>query len=146
MISSHAIERLFHRLKATYGEDWERHWSSIPMSDVKTSWAHELGSVPLESIAWALENLPERCPNAIQFKLLCRSAPAPAVELLPLPKADPERVKAELAKLRPVEKPNPENNLYYQKDWARRILASKSGGLPVNPTVLRMAKDALGVE
>ncbi len=27
-------------------------------------------------VAWALENLPERCPNVIEFRNLCRQAPA----------------------------------------------------------------------
>ncbi|MBT9493911.1 MAG: hypothetical protein IV107_16555 [Paucibacter sp.] len=68
---------------------------------VKSSWAHELAmfSGRLEAIAWALEMLPERCPNVLEFRKICRSAPAPDVPRLPDAKADPQRVSAELAKL-----------------------------------------------
>jgi hypothetical protein len=136
-----AVDRLFERLAATYGSAWSRQWESVPITDVKAAWSHELAIYTgrLEAVAWALENLPERCPNVIEFRNLCRSAPAPATKLLPSPKADPERVKAELAKLasrNPMDRPDP-------KDWARRILARHEAGEKLNPTTLRFAREAL---
>jgi len=138
-----AIDRLFKRLSATYGAEWERMLGATPETDAKTVWAHELDQFKnsLHRIAWALENLPERCPNVIVFKNLCRAAPAPNEIALPEPKADPERVKAELAKLAPIRAAAvamPADRL----DWAKRILANPMGR---TPTVLRMAADALGV-
>jgi len=136
-----AIDRLFKRLSATYGAEWERSLGATPEIDAKSVWAHELEQFKgsLHRIAWALENLPERCPNVIAFKNLCRTAPAPEEMALPAPKADPERVKAELAKLghlRVEAKTMPVDRL----DWARKILANPKGR---TPTVLRMAEDAL---
>jgi hypothetical protein len=136
-----AIDRLFKRLSATYGAEWERSLGATPESDAKSVWAHELDQFKgsLHRIAWALENLPERCPNVIAFKNLCRTAPAPEEIALPAPKADPARVAAELAKLghfRMEAKALPVDRL----DWARRILANPKGR---TPTVLRMAEDAL---
>jgi hypothetical protein len=132
---------LFERLAATYGAQWVRQWADVPMTDVKAAWAHELSvfTSSLSRIAWALENLPPKCPNVIEFKALCRQAPAPSVPCLPEPKADPERVKAELAKLAsrsPYGKQDP-------KDWARRILARHEAGEKLNPTSLRFAREAL---
>lgn len=136
-----AINRLFNRLSATYGAAWTRLWADVPMADVKAAWAHELATfaTSLHRIAWALENLPARCPNVIEFKALCRQAPAPDVPRLPEPVVDPERVKAELAKLasrNPTERQDP-------KDWARRILVRHEAGEKLSPTTLRFAKEAL---
>jgi hypothetical protein len=132
-----AIDRLFHRLAATYGAEWDRSLGATPISDTKSVWAHELSgfSGNLQPIAWALENLPERCPNAIQFKNLCRQAPAPATEMLPSPKADPAIVKLITEKLAsaPTHKVG-------RHDWAKCILQSPKGR---SPAVVQMAKNAL---
>ena len=138
-----AVDRLFQRLGATYGADWERSLGAAPISDSKTIWAHELESFKgsLDRVAWALENLPERCPNAIQFKNLCRSAPSKEPEMLPEPKADPERVKAELAKLGHLRL-DPAVAVG-RLDWAKAILANPNGR---TPTVIQMAKNAMGVD
>jgi hypothetical protein len=143
-LSIKAIDRLFERLGATYGAQWHRVWDGVPMADVKTLWAQELAGYEnnLEPIVWALENLPERAPNVIVFKNLCRSAPAHEVVQLPEPKADPERVKAELEKLGQV-KSAARANLVGQKDWARRIVARHEAGEILNPICLRFARQAL---
>lgn len=141
-----AINRLFNRLSATYGAAWTRLWADVPMADVKAAWAHELATfaTSLHRIAWALENLPARCPNVIEFKALCRQAPAPDVPRLPEPVADPERVKAELAKLGHVAAAQPrESATFDHKFWARRIVARHDAGEKLNPTTLRFAKEAL---
>jgi len=122
-----AIDRLFERLSATYGAAWTRQWLDVPMADVKTAWGHELSGFAgqLESVAWALENLPERCPNVIEFRNLCRRAPAPELPRLPEPKADPERLKRELSKLGEIRaKAAANTGLVDHKAWARRILGA----------------------
>ncbi len=140
-----AIDRLFERLSATYGSAWSRQWETVPMNDVKSAWAYELGSYAqrLEAVAWALENLPERCPNAIEFRNLCRSAPAPQTPKLPEPKADPERLKAELAKLGQLRAKTVATSSFDHKGWARRILGRFEGGEKLNATSVRFARDAL---
>lgn len=139
-----AIDRLFERLSATYGAQWSRQWQDVPIQDVKTAWAHELAifAGSLHRIAWALENLPARCPNAIEFKSLCRQAPAPATQELPEPKADPERVRKELAKLGEL-KTRVVSGGYDWKAWAKRIQARHAAGERINPTALRFSKEAL---
>ena len=140
-----AVDRIFARLGATYGAAWDRAMGSAPLADVKTVWAHELaGFAPhLQSIAWALENLPERCPNVIEFRNLCRQAPRDPEPQLPAPQADPERLRAELAKLAEVRKAAVEP--VGAKDWAHRMLARVEAGERVNRTVHRFAREALGL-
>jgi hypothetical protein len=96
------IDRLFERLLATYGQQWQGLWSGVPIVDVKSLWAAELALFAdrLDAIGWALENLPERPPNLVQFKALCRQAPRPEVPALPLPERNPERMREALQGLR----------------------------------------------
>lgn len=140
-----AIDRLFERLGATYGSEWTARWMGQDEMKVKTLWSHELGgfSKKLESVAWALENLPERAPNVIEFRNLCRKAPQLETPRLPEPKADPERLKTELAKLRgpAVEAATRAN--YDHKAWAHRLIAKAASGINVPTACLRMAKEAV---
>ena len=133
------IDRLFNRLSATYGADWTRQWANIPISDIKTAWGHELAGYinNLNAITHALDNLPERCPNVIQFRNLCRTAPAREVPRIDPPKADPERVKAELAKLTPAPARTD------GREWARRILARHAQGDRIGVFALKQARGAL---
>lgn len=139
-----AIDRLFNRLSATYGADWTRQWANIPISDVKTAWSHELAGylvskAGLNAIAHALDNLPERCPNVIQFKHLCRAAPSVDVPRLDPPKADPARVAAALANLAPaVADPNG------MKSWAHRLKDRHSRGDNLSATQIKSYRMALG--
>jgi hypothetical protein len=148
-LSTQAIDRLFTRLGATYGAQWDKALGSAPLGDVKTLWAHELSAYAgsLHRIAWALENLPPRCPNVIEFKQLCRQAPAPEAPALPEPKADPERLKRELAKLSDMKATiTATPSKVDHKAWAKRILARYTAGERINPTSLRFAREALRSE
>lgn len=140
-----AIDRLFERLSATYGAAWTRQWVDVPINDVKSAWAHELTgfSGHLESVAWALENLPERCPNVIEFRNLCRRAPMPDLPKLPEPKADPERLKQELSKLGEIRAKAVASTTVDHKAWARRIVGRYEAGEKLNPNTLRFAREAL---
>lgn len=144
-IPAKAIDRLFQRMGATYGAAWTRQWADVPINDVKSAWAHELSGFAgrLEAIAWALENLPEKCPNVIEFKNHCRRAPMPEMPKLPEPKADPERVKAELAKLKVMVNKSAATSTADHKAWAKRIIARHEAGDRLNPTTLRFAREAL---
>jgi hypothetical protein len=142
-----AVDRLFERLGATYGEQWNRQWVNIPINDVKSAWGHELSGFAgqLEAIAWGLENLPERCPNVIEFRNLCRRAPAPELPRLPEPKADPERMRRELSKLGQIKQQVLSVKTLDSKEWARRLIARHEGGENLKPVVLRFAREALGI-
>ena len=141
-LSMTAIDRLFQRLAASYGSQWSKQWQDVPMQDAKNAWAHELAAFDksLNRVAWALENLPARCPNVIEFRNLCRQAPAPEVPRLPEPKADPERVAAELAKLAPMRQAV---STIDHKAWAKRLMDRHEQGDRLNPTTLRFAREAL---
>lgn len=139
-LSLKAIDRIFERLTMTYGRDFSSKWEGIDQNAVKSSWAHELDGYggALHMIGWALENLPEKPPNAIQFRALCRLAPTEDKKQIEAPRANPERVKQELAKLSTLREPL--NQTVDHKQWARVILANPKGR---TPTVIQMAKDAL---
>ncbi len=140
------IDRLFARLNATYGRDFMGRYEGLDSAAVKTSWGHELGGYEknLKPLAWALENLPERCPNVIEFRALCRRAPASEVPALPEPKADKARVAAELAKLVPLKV-----SIASQVDhkaWAKRLQHRDNAGEPLNLNQRRCYCLALGLE
>ncbi len=142
-----AIERLFERLQHTYGAAWDRSLGNVPVEKlprVKELWADELGGFAnnLQALAWALENLPETPPNVIQFRNLARRAPAPEVLRLPEPKADPEKVAKELAKLEPIRQAA-KDRAANRCDWARQILGRYEAGERVLPYTLNCAREAL---
>lgn len=145
-LPAEVIDRLFYRLNAVYGAAWDRQMGSAPLADVKSAWGHELAgfSDKLGMLAWALENLPERCPNVIEFKFLGRRAPVPETARLPEPKADPARVAAELAKLAPaVASTRKAVHGIDHKAWAKRLISRHEAGENLNPTTLKFAKQAL---
>lgn len=147
-LSMKAIDRLFSRLCATYGRRFMDQWGDVPESDVKTVWAHELDGFErnLVALAWALENLPERPMNVIEFRSLCRRAPAPEVPALPEPAPDPARLAAELSKLgqlRASVTGARQAGATDHKQWARSIIGRHSRGEKVGVTPLRFAREAL---
>lgn len=95
------VDHLFAKLGVRYGAAFMRQWPDTDPDLVKADWAEVLDGVRGESISYALRYLPEKPPNAIQFRDICRRAPEPEVQRLaaPAPKADPERVKAIMARL-----------------------------------------------
>jgi hypothetical protein len=145
-LSTKTIDRLFERLTLAYGAQFMAQYDGMPVADVKTDWCQWLSAFGdrLPAIGWALENLPERPTNAVAFRNLCRSAPAPATVLLPEPAPNPERMRAELEKLAPLlaaKRDEPPDG----RAWARRILAADSAGEKVNRTSLMFARQALGM-
>ena len=141
-----AIDRLFDRLAATYGAGFARLYGTVDAGAAKTAWAHELAGFDSEDglrrIAWALEQLPESCPNAIQFRNLCRSAPMPQAPKLPQPEPDPARMSAEMAKLRGMLAAKPAAPMS-GVDWARKIMARVAAGEKVATATQAFAREAL---
>lgn len=96
------VDHLFAKLGVRYGAAFMRQWPDTAPDLVKADWAEVLDNVRAESISYALKYLPEKPPNAIQFRDICRRAPAPsdlARLQAPVPQADPDRVKAIMARL-----------------------------------------------
>ena len=137
------IDRLFERLSMTYGIAWDNSIGTAPLNEIKSFWMNQLSGFmqskeSMMAISWALNHLPERPPNLVQFKNLCYQAPAVERPQLPSPPADPERVKQEFAKLGAMNKSKSD-----PKDWARKILGDYAAGVKKTPAVLKMARDAL---
>ena len=88
-----------------------------------------------------MENLPERCPNVIAFRNICRVAPVADVPSLPEPKADPERMRAELAKLAPLRSATATANIAASdgKAWAKRLIARHAAGDAVSNYGIKIA-------
>ncbi len=85
-LPSNWVEKIFARLQGVYGREFTGQFSTGIVNGVdhglenaKQVWAEELGGFAKwpESIGYALEHLPERVPNCIKFKELCRNAPRP---------------------------------------------------------------------
>lgn len=142
-----AIDRLFKRMAVVYGTAWDRSMGSAPMADVKTSWAYELAGFAtedgLKAIAWALDNLPARCPNVIEFRELCRRSPLPQLERLEAPKAAPAVVAEQIARQSGLKQAINQHR-DDGKEWARRIIKRFEGGERINPTSLAMAMSVTG--
>ncbi|MCX8017312.1 MAG: hypothetical protein N2690_05365, partial [Rhodocyclaceae bacterium] len=122
-----------------------RQWEGIDIRDVKALWAHELAAYErrLDAIAWALDHLPPKCPNLVEFRDLCRQAPRHEPLALPDVPADPERVKAELARLGHQPPDQRQAAPRDHKAWARRIVERHKAGERVRAVALRMATEAL---
>jgi hypothetical protein len=137
------VDAIFDRLSLIYGQSFQRRWADLDLNAVKSNWAHELAGfahLP-KAIAYALENLPmDRPPTVLEFKFLARRAPPDELPRLEAPKADPERVAAELAKLAPVLQAPPARP---NTDWAKRIVARADAGERVPVLPLRMAREVL---
>jgi len=95
------IEALFNKMTIVYGNEWNKKWEGMPLQETKGAWASELAGFKVEQIKHALENLPERPPNLIQFKALCQHAPVyfEAQQLTYRPQVNQEKRAALLAAL-----------------------------------------------
>lgn len=137
------VDRIFDKLTLVYGQQFLRRWADIDLNAVKSDWSFELSGFEAhpKAIAWALQNLPvDQPPTVLDFKFLARRAPLDELPRLEAPKADPQRVAEELAKLAPV-KAQPFKGA--NTDWAHAIVAKHDSGVPVAPLVLKMARDVV---
>lgn len=137
------IDRMFARLVATYGRDFSSRWEGLDQNAVKSSWGHELAGYEnnLKAIAYALENLPERAPNVIEFRNICRRAPSAQNLQLEPPKFDKAIAAMVMNGTRKVLENTPKVD---HKAWAHRIIERAKSGAKVSPTVLQMAENAVG--
>ena len=136
------VEKIFKKLTVGYGVEFMNRYKGVPLVDVKTDWSEELSGFGGDAITYALEHLPDRAPTAMQFKALCILCPAPEAPRLEAPAVGRERVAAELAKFEPIRAMP---GVYDFKAWARTIVAEHGAGVRKSPTVIQMARNALGV-
>lgn len=121
------IELIFAKCSLVWGREFLGRWEGLDIGEVKADWARELGRLldHPSKIRHALENLPPKPPTVMQFRDACIAAPSPneVPELEDDRKADPQRIAAELGKMRVAlaGKPDP-------KAWARRLRIEELGG------------------
>ena len=140
------VDRIFDKLTLTYGQAFLARWRDIDIEKVKADWAHELAGLETapHCISYALTHLVEKPPSVIEFRAMCRNAPAADLPRLPEPPADPQRVAQELNKLQ-ATKEQPLQCIG-NKDWARRIRQRvRDGDKTVTRAAHIMAMDALGM-
>jgi len=101
------VEHLFKRLAIAYGHAFMDQYRDQEPDDVKKAWAECLAHYVnhREALTFALDNLPADKPvNIMQFRNLCRQAPAREAPALPPPKVDPVVVASGQAKLKELAK------------------------------------------
>lgn len=143
--SAAAVDHVFSTLAVAYGPAFTRSLGDAPEGEIKTFWGYQLSDFThskdaKRAIVWALQNLPPKVPNAIEFKLLCRNAPSKQVLALPaVVTVNPEIAAKVLEGL----KANTVGRVDH-KAWAHRIIARVKSGEKVSPTVVQMAENAIG--
>lgn len=94
------VDRLFARLQGVYGREFTGQFATgmvdgidLGIENAKEVWAEELGGFAdhPEALSYALKHLPEKCPNAIRFREICRHAPPSNVVALEHKISDEER-------------------------------------------------------
>lgn len=96
------VEAIFTKCSLRYGRDFTGRWEGLDLADVKADWAHELEGVKSEAVRHGLKNLPDKPPTVKDFINACKGAPEMPVPKLNAPAADPDLVRAELAKARRI--------------------------------------------
>ena len=136
------VDKIFSKLTLVYGRQFLGRWEGLDLDAVKSDWADELSRFQQSpnAIAYALENLPaDKPPTVLEFKAVCIRRPDTSLSL-PSPKADPERVAAEFAKLDQFRNVPAVDH----KSWARRIVGNFEAGGHVNGYPLKLAREVLG--
>ena len=142
-LSTTVIDRLFTALFNIYGSQWLHQWKDNDLNEVKVLWADQLGFFAdnLDSIAWALDHLPDRAPNLVQFKRLCIEAPL-ANEVVAINWSIGVPIPPEIAKeMKKVIAPRPVD----PKAWAKKIMKDVENGTPRIPIAVKFAKEALSI-
>lgn len=92
---SQLVDIIFTKLALLHGRDFTSKWEGLDMQDVKNDWAHELAGFEKrpDAIRYALQNLPPKPPNVLEFRAIVLRAPEVSVRRLTAPSANPEIVR-----------------------------------------------------
>lgn len=71
------VEHLFAKLSVRYGVAFLRQYGDADPALVRADWAEVLDGTSGTSLSYALRYLPSTPPHALQFRDMCRRAPAP---------------------------------------------------------------------
>jgi hypothetical protein len=135
------VDKLFLKLAVIYGSEVVRKYQGIDAQAVKQEWSNILGgfSNRPEAIKFALDHLPsDRCPNALQFRDLCRQF-VPATPALSAPKEtiDPALLSAVMSALKPID------GLHDSKSWAKKLKARHESGERLSLVQIKSYKEVL---
>lgn len=141
------VDHLFAKLTVRYGAAFLRQWpADVDVSLVKADWAEVLDGFDgfPDGIAYALRNLdPQRPPNALQFRDLCRQCRSdpPSLSIADdRPSADPQRVREIICRLRS----QPIGDVYVgPKAWAHRLRDRELAGEKLTRFQRECWRDAL---
>jgi hypothetical protein len=99
-------DELLRRLRMRYGIAFLRQYelAGVTVEEVRDDWARVLHGLSADAISYGLETLdPDKAPNALQFRALCKAKPDTSMPALPAPNpAGLRRLAQELAPLRNV--------------------------------------------
>jgi hypothetical protein len=134
------IDRIFTKLTLTYGQAFLRQYDGVEMADVKANWGHELGCFAQspDSIRHGLEHLPERPPNIVQFRDLCRIPVKPVLLTNDLPPVAPEMAAMVKEVFSKAEKRASD------KGWAHALQAREKNGEALSMAQRQAWRTALG--
>ena len=91
------VDYVLTQLATRYADAWLHKWDGVDARLMRADWTGEIGHFHIRMLRYGLAQLPDKPPNAGQFKRLCYGAPAPSVKLLPPAQPSPDRVKQLLA-------------------------------------------------
>lgn len=126
------VELVFGQLITTYGSAFVRQYDGANLAGVKSDWKRELGGfvrsgkdgAPIApAVLYGLQNLPERPPNIIQFRAICRRwTDTDDTPKLSRRVVIPENIRAQFARLKTPASVEPERIRV-----ARRYIATFGG-------------------
>jgi len=143
------VDKIFERLTVRYGDRFLNRWKGIDMDAVRFDWSNVLAGFEKwpEAISFAIDHVDdEKPPTATMFRAIALKAPKPERLALPEPKADMDRVAAELEKLAPLRTMAAQRVVVDYKDWARRLKLRHESGDDLNLNQVRCYRNALGLE
>lgn len=145
-LSLKTVDYLFARFSAIYGSEFANKWAGQDSDAVKAAWAYTLADYDNNQprIKWALEHLPERPPNALQFRALCALAPEQN-GLQAIAKDEPMTFSKEVrdAIVAGMSAPAPQE--HGMKQWAHDLKARADNGEKLGMNQIRCYKNALGL-
>jgi hypothetical protein len=134
------IDRIFTKLTLTYGQAFLRQYDGVEMADVKANWGHELACFQQspDAIRHGLEHLPERPPNIVQFRDLCRIPVKPVLLTNDLPPVDPKMAALVKDALSKAER------RIGDREWAERLKSKELAGARLTQYQRACWREALG--
>lgn len=113
------VDRIFNKLTVTYGQRFLGLYSGISLDSVKADWAYELRGLAQSpnAIKYALEHMsPDKAPNVLEFRDMCRRAPAKAPVQIAPPPIDPEMTRKAMEAINRPEPHDPRAWAWALKD------------------------------